>query len=27
VGEGEASIDGFPVAGLAEHPKHPGTRV
>lgn len=26
VGEGEASVDGFPVAGLAEHPEHSNTR-
>ena len=26
VGESEAGIDSFPVAGLAEHPKHPRTR-
>lgn len=26
VGEGEAGVDGFSVAGLAEHPEHPRTR-
>lgn len=26
VGEGKASVDGFSVAGLAEHPKDPRTR-
>lgn len=27
VGEGEAGVDGFSVAGLAEHPEHPRTRA
>lgn len=26
VGEGEAGVDGFPVAGLAEHPKYSSAR-
>lgn len=26
VGEGEAGIDGFPVAGMAEHSEHSSTR-
>lgn len=26
VGEGEAGVDGFPVAGLAEHPEHSSAR-